>query len=492
MDTTVVLVFLKKRDYIGLLSPFNPPRIFPELTFLSPDMGIDAHNEIYEGVRRTLFALGLDSHHYGTSVWNPLGKLAPEGGTIVIKPNLVRHYNGNPEGSLDSVVTHGSVLRPLVDYAYKAVGSKGRVIIADAPQHDCDIEEIKAYLGIKRLKGFYKRAVNFNLEFHNLQQEFVIFKDGIVVERVPLEGDPDGYSIVDLHGYSVFNDDQIELNLLRGADYDEQETINHHTNGINQYLISNTILKADLIINVPKVKTHKKAGVTLALKNLVGINGNKNYLPHYRAGFPSDGGDEYPDRTLYRKLRSIALEQSRRLLKQGKYTTLLRFARKIEKQTSGKQFIRAGNYYGNDTIWRTIVDLNKILFFADKDGVISVEQYTQRKYLAIFDGIVAGDGDGPMECNDKPVGFICGTLDPVAADVCLTKLMGFNWQRIPTIINSIHTTELRYTDFTNESDTPVIIYKDNPKEEHTAMSTLGINLKFKPHFGWVGHVELHA
>ena len=32
--------------------------------------------------------------------------------------------------------------------------------------------------------------------------------------------------------------------------------------------------------SLPKLKTHKKAGITCALKNLIGINGNKEYLPH--------------------------------------------------------------------------------------------------------------------------------------------------------------------------------------------------------------------
>jgi len=32
------------------------------------------------------------------------------------------------------------------------------------------------------------------------------------------------------------------------------------------------------------LKLHRKAGITCALKNLIGINGNKEYLPHHRLG----------------------------------------------------------------------------------------------------------------------------------------------------------------------------------------------------------------
>ena len=52
-------------------------------------------------------------------------------------------------------------------------------------------------------------------------------------------------------------------------------------------------MAGDLVVNLPKLKTHKKACVTGALKNLVGINGNKDYLPHHRLGGSRTGGDCY-------------------------------------------------------------------------------------------------------------------------------------------------------------------------------------------------------
>jgi uncharacterized protein (DUF362 family) len=55
----------------------------------------------------------------------------------------------------------------------------------------------------------------------------------------------------------------------------------HHP-GVHQYLVAKEVIEADIIINLPKLKTHRKAGVTCALKNLIGINGNKEYLPHHR------------------------------------------------------------------------------------------------------------------------------------------------------------------------------------------------------------------
>src|SRR4030095_1646955 len=78
-------------------------------------------------------------------------------------------------------------------------------------------------------------------------------------------GDPEGYEPVDLGDASEFaRMEPRDVALLRGADYDEEVTIHHHSAGRNEYLVARTVLTADLVINVPKIKTHKKTGVTLS------------------------------------------------------------------------------------------------------------------------------------------------------------------------------------------------------------------------------------
>ncbi len=57
------------------------------------------------------------------------------------------------------------------------------------------------------------------------------------------------------------------------------------------YSVPNTVLNADVVISVAKLKTHRKGGVTLSLKNAVGITNEKRGLPHHRAGSPRLGGD---------------------------------------------------------------------------------------------------------------------------------------------------------------------------------------------------------
>ena len=76
----------------------------------------------------------------------------------------------------------------------------------------------------------------------------------------------------------------------------------HHNQERHEYLVANSVLSADFILNLPKLKCHIKAGITGALKNLVGINGHKEYLPHHTNGCPATGGDQYQHRSLVKPL----------------------------------------------------------------------------------------------------------------------------------------------------------------------------------------------
>jgi hypothetical protein len=52
-----------------------------------------------------------------------------------------------------------------------------------------------------------------------------------------------------------------------------------------------------------------------------------------------------------------------------------------------------GGWYGNDTLCRTILDLNRILLYADSRG--EMQREIQRRRLFLTDGIIAGEGEGP-------------------------------------------------------------------------------------------------
>jgi hypothetical protein len=155
------------------------------------------------------------------------------------------------------------------------------VAIAEAPQHDCDWERIRSVTGLDTLVDFYDHELGLELETIDLRREAVTYRNGVIAERRALPGDPAGYRLVDLGSRSAFTDSGLDPRRFRGADYDPGPTSHHHMDGRNEYLLSETALSADLLVNLPKLKTHKKTGVTLALKNLVGINGDKNLLPHH-------------------------------------------------------------------------------------------------------------------------------------------------------------------------------------------------------------------
>src|SRR5262249_38395097 len=149
-----------------------------------------------------------------------------------------------------------------------------------------------------------------------------------------------------------------------------------HSNGHHRYKVSRTVIESDVFINLPKLKTHKKAGITASLKNLVGINTYKNWLPHHTEGASEDGGDQFPHKTVRAAFEGPAVATVRRLL--SSHTGLGRLIapfRSLGHVAFGdsRNVIRNGSWYGNDTIWRMILDLNKILLYANPDGTFRAD-----------------------------------------------------------------------------------------------------------------------
>jgi uncharacterized protein (DUF362 family) len=465
---------------------YHPPQRYPELGFLPEDVCPD--NRVYAGVREVLRALGCDAARFGTPAWSPLSDLVREGGRVVLKPNFVRHFSEKHGACIDAVVTHPSVLRPLLDYAWKAVGSTGSVVVADAPQYDCEVETLFARNRLPELLDWY-RVLGRPVEWRDLRVEFGRHVHGIQTEKRALPGDPEGYEAVDLGAASEFHAlGEPHLRLLRGADYDEEVTIRHHAGGRNEYLVARTILAADLLVNVPKIKTHKKAGVTLSAKNLIGINGDKNWLPHYRAGFTNRGGDEFPRPDPYARLRHAGAEIARGLLKRGIGGAVLRRVRAVEEATGLGRRARNGNWYGNDTIWRSCLDLTKIATLGDRRGRLGAPA---RRVLHVYDGIVAGEREGPMGPDPRAIGLLAASEDGPAADVALAWILGFDWRRIPVLARSVGELAggVRVTQFDGNPDALEVGWIDERGEQTLALARIGVDLAFEAHPGWKGRIE---
>lgn len=412
-------------------APFHPGSFHPEYRW-GPDNVAAESNAVYDGVRSALQLLDLDAGAFGTPAWNPLGALVRPGETVLIKPNLICQANWEHPDRWEEVVTHPSVVRAVVDYALIALDGRGRIVIADGPQTDSDLDALLTRSGLAELLRFYRNA-GAPVELLDLRRDRWFTKGGVTERREQLPGDPLGYVSIDLAGDSAFHDYALSGRFY-GADYDIEETARFHSGGRHEYVLCQSVLAADLFINLPKLKTHKKTGVTLSLKNLVGINGYRNCLPHHTLGSPQEGGDEFPDSGLKRNLESGSIQTFKRVLTRlgGAGGPAARAVKRLGTAFFGDsgRVVRSGNWHGNDTCWRMVLDLNRCLIWHDRSGQ---RLTTPRRYLSLIDGVIGGEGNGPLAPQPVPSAFLVAGFNPWAVDWVATEEMGLPPERVPLL-----------------------------------------------------------
>ncbi|MFZ1682958.1 MAG: DUF362 domain-containing protein [Candidatus Zixiibacteriota bacterium] len=469
--------------------PYHPSMAYAEARTAFVSSG---PNLAYALLRALFHDLGYDDKRYGTPAWNPLGHIIKPGQTVVIKPNFVLSYNASGS-SLEAIITHPSILRAMVDYAFIALNGEGRIVIADAPQMDCCWADLMAFQRLDTIQDFYYGEFGFPVEVVDLRNFELIDNKlpGYPSNRHALAGDPQGSRIVNLGTRSQFYG--LASENYYGADYDRSVTNSHHQGETQEYCVSRTILDSDVFISVPKMKVHKKVGVTLNLKGLVGINTNKNYLVHYRLGTPSTGGDQLPDgrptsdnfvvrtqrwlmdRTL---ARESALGELVYKTAAGMYQHLIRRVAPVSKET---RVTDAGNWFGNDSAWRMTADLAHIIHYCDRNGVVQSEP--QRKFLSVIDGIVGGEDNGPLAATAKPVGALVVGENLHAADMVATRLMGFDARTLKQFA-------IGDKPFDAEA---ISVIRDGISlsgREFFDPFDRQPHLAFRPHPGWIGHIEM--
>jgi uncharacterized protein (DUF362 family) len=136
---------------------------------------------------------------------------AVKGKSVLLKPNLVE-YSPNT-----CINTHPTVIAAAVDSLYRLGAAS--VIVAEGPGHVRDTEMLIEECGLKKLLKEVGRARFVDLNFDT-------------PSRVKTT---------------------TSLTTLR------------------ELWLPNTLLAADVVISMPKIKTHHWAGVTLSLKNLFGV-----------------------------------------------------------------------------------------------------------------------------------------------------------------------------------------------------------------------------
>ena len=371
-------------------------------------------------------ALALLLARMGLSGENPFKAILRPGQRVVVKPNLVfhRHYRG---GGLEALITAPGLIRAVCDLAFEAVGRQGEVILGDAPLQSCDWDRLIAQTGLAEWPGEYARQ-GYWLTLADFRKFASKDLKGLKHSPVSRPGDPNGYRAVDLGADSLH--DGRDWSRYRVTNYDPAAMLSHHNEVQHEYLISGSVLAADVLISLPKLKTHRKSGLTCALKNLIGINGSKDWLPHHAAGGTADGGDEYPGRPVWKQLASWIVskeETAGGLGAKAAWNATRKVVYKTGSTLTGD--VRwEGSWPGNDTLWRTIVDLNRIAVYCDKNGVMRDEP--QRPSLTIVDAMTAGEGEGPMAPDPVELNCLVGGFNPVAVEVAATRLAGWPEEKL--------------------------------------------------------------
>ncbi len=467
---------------------------------------------IYQGDRRAYSDEWRDSEMFPELQWlrelgrllghpdgNLLGGVVEPGQNVVVKPNWV--LDRHPKG-LDNfaVLTHSAVLRAVVDLVHEALGGDGTITIADAPQWNSDFGNLMRITEVERIADYYRRRHGFEVRILDLRKLGTVGAGFVMSsERVALAGDPAGYSVVDLGDESAFVGME-NIDRIYGADYDRAETRRHHNGERHEYLVSRTVLGADTVVHVPKLKVHKKVGVTLNAKGMVGINGDKNWIAHYRVGPPSAGGDEFPDggpaATRARK-KALRLVIDHMLAPQSRARELafdvLRRGYHVVKPILGplafpdrpEALPEGGNWHGNDTAWRMTADLARAVLFADVDGTI--RERPQRRFYSVVDGIVAGEREGPLASAPKPAGtLVCGD-SLLGVDLVATRLMGFDWRKVRSLQWLV---EESPQDLGVSDPGEIEIVSNVSEWSRLLVDEAVLDLAFEPHPNWVGHLEV--
>lgn len=465
--------------------PYDPEMQYPEYPFKTPSDMNGEKNDVYRMIRELFLNSNMDKEHAGSAQWSPLGKYIKPGNTVLIKPNLVMHTNPAEKDSskeLECLITHPSVVRCLFDYVYIALQGQGKIIIADAPVQNClfDVLLQKSGYGelFRNLAG--KSSDKLVVDIADLRDIVLTGKGGIQRQSERRQKRYNG-KVVDLKSSSKFADIEGKKNL-RVTNYASTDTVSHHIKGKNEYCISEALLEADVVISIPKPKTHRIAGYTAALKNMIGINARKEYLPHHRKGPKGKAGDEYVGTHKVLKwlnstgndVKNLALKYQNDFFVDLFNGICRRIGRKLDVLEKDRKAF--GMWHGNDTMWRTILDVNKIVYLCDKKGKICAGK--QRRVLHFGDMVVCGDKEGPLNPSYKYVGGILFSDNPVSFDYCVTRLMGFNYKKFPTLTNALRDRELI------EENPGVIRLRSNEAEFDKKVMDISKNFGFVPSSGW--------
>lgn len=412
------------------------------------------------------------------SVDAPLRDVIESGMTVLLKPNLVLHYNQGNNG-MECMVTHPTFILEALGEVVKAKPKK--VIIGDAPIQSCKWDLLVT-------KEFRKHAEHIGNRF-GVEIEFMDFRRTVTV-RDRFKGfigtenrDRDHYVLFDLGSDSQLEPISTPHGRFRVTNYDPKKLCQVHRPGRHQYLFCREAFEVDVILSLPKLKVHRKAGVTGAIKNLVGLNGNKEYLPHHRLGGSKMKGDCYPGRSILKRVTEFLLDRANANIGRRAYIFWSSKAYWMKARVaSDREGGLEGSWYGNDTCWRMVIDLNRILLYGRADGTMA--ETPQRRVFSLTDAIVCGEGEGPLAPSPLVVGAVTFSQLYGAADVIHCALLRLDPKRIPIIREFFGA--FRWPLASDMTSVKANFEGRNLSFEQVA-EELGVNARLPS--SWIGHIE---
>jgi hypothetical protein len=135
------------------------------------------------------------------------------------------------------------------------------------------------------------------------------------------------------------------------------------------------------------------------------------------------------------------------------------------------------------------LDLNKIVAYGQPDGSLRLgDSKHRRRHLVLVDGIVAGQGNGPMNPDLLPAGIILFGTNPPSVDAAATVIMGFDPEKVPIVrqafcCSSYPLSEWHWRDVN-------VVAVDPGLSGSLADIEVTATLQARPHFAWCGHIEL--
>ncbi len=388
---------------------------------------------------------------------------------VLLKPNLVKQ-NSSP---LDEIClfTHPNIILATLKVILE--NKPKSIIVGDAPVQDCHWEEMlhqDFYDAVREL------SEKFDVPISVCDFRKVIFDSNTNTFGKSKRSDND-YLVFDVANRSWLDPITEEGNKFRVTNYDPDRMKVFHSKGMHKYCVAKELFEADIVITMPKTKTHRMACLTNSLKVLVGIIGDKDYLPHHRIGSKDEGGDCYKDRNILRTGAERLIDFANRHKGAFYYLFLKYFIAgvwRISRPNKGESM--AGTWYGNDTVWRMVMDLNIIALYGKKDG--SLADAPQRTIFTLCDAIIGGQNDGPLRPQPVASGVLFFSNDSFLSDEVAGNLFKLRIDRIPLLKQAAK--------INTKTEYDIILNGCKVKMED--IRNVGISAEVPK--GWIGYDEL--